>query len=46
MKGIKLESQVIEADKETAYESILGFDSRTQNYKIEYRTWTVNEIVR
>lgn len=44
-EGIKLDSQVIQAVKETSYGSIYDAETRSQNYLIEYNTWTVEEIV-
>ena len=44
-EGIKLDSQVIETEKGTTYESIAGGAVRDKNYLIEYGTWTVDEIV-
>ena len=44
-EGIKLDSQVIETEKGTSYESIGGGVIRDKNYLIEYNTCTVQEIV-
>ena len=44
-EGIKLDSQVIQTEKGTSYESIGGKDVRDKNYVIEYGTWTVQEVV-
>lgn len=44
-EGIKLDSQVIQAVKETSYESIYEASARSKNYLIEYNTWTIEEIV-
>lgn len=44
-EGIKLDSQVIQTEKGTSYESIAGKDIRDKNYVIEYGTWTVQEVV-
>jgi len=44
-EGIKLDSQVIQTEKGTSYESIVGKDIREKNYVIEYGTWTVQEVV-
>ncbi len=44
-EGISLESQVLEAEQETSYSSVLGFKVREKNYLIEYGTYTVDEIV-
>lgn len=44
-EGIKLDSQVIQTEKGTSYESIAGKDIREKNYIIEYGTWTVQEVV-
>lgn len=44
-EGIKLDSQVIQTEKGTSYESIAGKDIRDKNYIIEYGTWTVQEVV-
>ncbi|QQS22562.1 DEAD/DEAH box helicase family protein [bacterium] len=44
-EGIKLDSQVIQTEKGTSYESITAKDIREKNYVIEYGTWTVQEVV-
>lgn len=44
-EGIKLDSQVVQTEKGTSYESIAGKDIREKNYVIEYGTWTVQEVV-
>ncbi|MEZ4087483.1 MAG: hypothetical protein R3B71_04070 [Candidatus Gracilibacteria bacterium] len=44
-EGIGLDSQVIQTEKGTSYESIAGMILRDKNYIIEYDTWTVQEVV-
>jgi len=44
-EGIKLDSQVIETEKGTSYESIAGGLVREKNYFIEFGTWSIEEIV-
>lgn len=44
-EGIKLDSQVIIAEKDTSYEAILDNDISSRNYVIEYNTFTLDEIV-
>lgn len=44
-EGIKLDSQVIQTEKGTLYESIAGKDTRDKNYVIEYGTWSVQDVV-
>ncbi len=44
-QGVKLDSQVIEAEKSTLYESIAGNYIREKNYLIEYKTWSVEEVL-
>lgn len=44
-EGIKLDSQVIQTEKGTSYESIAGKDIRDKNYVIEYGTWSVQDVV-
>ena len=44
-EGIKLDSQVIETEKGTLYESITWNLIREKNYLIEYGTWSVEDIV-
>ena len=43
--GIKLESQIIEAEKETTFESINGKIIRNKNYIIGYNTWFIDDVV-
>lgn len=44
-EGIKLESQVINAQKDTSYESLLAGGVRQRSYLVKYNTWTIGEIV-
>lgn len=44
-EGIKLDSQVVQSEKGTSYESIAGKDIRDKNYVIEYGTWSVQDVV-
>lgn len=44
-EGIKLDSQVIQTEKGTSYESIAGKDIRDKNYAIEHDTWSVQDVV-
>lgn len=44
-EGIALESQSVEIEKGTTYESILGATSRERNYAIRNITWTIDEVV-
>ncbi len=43
--GIKLESQIIEPEKETIFESINGKTIRNKNYIIRYKTWSIEDVV-
>ena len=45
MEGIALESQSVEIEKGTTYESIFGGASREKNYAIRNQTWTIDEVV-
>lgn len=44
-EGIKLDSQVIIAEKETSYEAIVDNEITSRNYLIEYNTYTLEEII-
>lgn len=44
-EGIKLDSQVIEAEKETTFESVSNSTSRSTKYLIKHDTRTVEEVV-
>ncbi len=44
-EGIALESQSVEVEKGTTYESIFGGASREKNYAIRNITWTIDEVV-
>lgn len=44
-EGIVLESQSIEVDRSTTYETIFGGTSHERNYSIRNITWTINEVV-
>lgn len=44
-EGIALESQSVEVERETTYETVLGGSSRERNYVIRNITWTVDEVV-
>ena len=44
-EGIRLESQVIQTEKGTTFESLSGGMVRDKNYLIEYGTYSINEIV-
>jgi len=44
-EGIKLESQVEEAEKETVYETVGGSSVREKNYAIEYQTYSIEDIL-
>lgn len=44
-EGITLESQSIEIEKGTTYQSVLGGASRERNYAIRNTTWTIDEVV-
>jgi type III restriction enzyme len=43
-EGIKLDSQVIQAKKDTSYESIVDGNLSKRNYSVKYNTWTIEEI--
>lgn len=44
-EGIKLESQVINIEKGTTFESVTGNEFHERNYVIENITWTIDEIL-
>lgn len=44
-EGIALESQSVEVEKGTTYETIFGNNSRERNYAIKNITWTIDEVV-
>jgi type III restriction enzyme len=44
-EGIKLDSQVIIAEKDTSYEAIVENEISSRNYLIEYSTYTLEEII-
>lgn len=44
-EGIKLESQVIQTEKGTTFESLSGWITREKNYLIEYDTWSIDSII-
>jgi type III restriction enzyme len=44
-EGIKLTSQVEEAEKETIYETVGGSFEREKNYMIEYETYSIEEVL-
>lgn len=44
-EGIALESQSVEIEKGTTYESVLGSSSRERNYAIRNITWSIEEVV-
>lgn len=44
-EGIALESQSIEVERGTTYESIFGGTPREKNYAIRNITWTIDEVV-
>ena len=44
-EGIKIESQVEEAEKETVFETVGGSSVREKNYAIEYQTYSVEDIL-
>lgn len=45
IEGIALESQSVEIEKGTTYETIYGNNSRERNYAIRNVTWTIDEVV-
>lgn len=45
VEGIALESQTVEVEKGTTYETIFGNHSRERNYAIRNVTWTTDEVV-
>lgn len=44
-EGIVLESQSVEVERGTTYESVLGGTPRERNYAIRNITWTIDEVV-
>jgi len=44
-EGIALESQSVEVEKGTTYETVFGNHSRERNYAIKNITWTIDEVV-
>lgn len=44
-EGIALESQSVEVERGTTYETLFGGYSRERNYAIRNITWTVDEVV-
>ena len=44
-EGIALESQSVEVEKGTTYETVFGNISRERNYAIRNITWTIDEVV-
>ena len=44
-EGIALESQSVEVEKGTTYETVFGNNSRERNYAIRNITWTIDEVV-
>lgn len=44
-EGIALESQSVEIEKGTTYETVFGNNSRERNYAIRNITWTIDEVV-
>lgn len=44
-EGIALESQSIEVERGTTYESVFGGTPREKNYAIRNITWTIDEVV-
>lgn len=44
-EGIKLESQVIDVEKGTIFESVTGSETHERNYVIENITWTIDEVL-
>lgn len=44
-EGIALESQSVQIEKGTTYESVLGSTSRERNYAIRNTTWSIDEVV-
>lgn len=44
-EGIALESQSVEVERGTTYETVFGGNSRERNYAIRNITWTIDEVV-
>ena len=44
-EGIVLESQSVEVEKGTTYETVLGGSPREKNYAIRNITWTIDEVI-
>ena len=44
-EGIALESQSVEVERGTTYETVLGGYSRERNYAIRNITWSIDEVV-
>ncbi len=44
-EGIALESQTVEVQKGTTFETVLGNNLRERNYTIRNLTWTIDEVV-
>lgn len=44
-EGIALESQSVEVEKGTTYETVFGNNSHERNYAIRNITWTIDEVV-
>lgn len=44
-EGIALESQSVEVEKGTTYETVFGNNSRERNYAIRNITWTIDEVL-
>lgn len=44
-EGIALESQSVEVERGTTYETVFGNNSRERNYAIRNITWTIDEVV-
>lgn len=44
-EGIKLESQVINIEKGTVFESVIGNEVHERNYVIQNNTWTIEEVL-
>ena len=44
-EGIALESQSVEVERGTTYETVFGGSSRERNYAIRNITWTIDEVI-
>ena len=44
-EGIVLESQSVEVERGTTYETVLGGKLRERNYAIRHVTWTIDEVI-